>query len=178
VNQSIGSFGHLLIFLSIGSCEDGQMKRWADEKMGRFPEERMKKLLLVLVLLFGLGAVAQQAGPPPDLEIPNNMKQYFVVFLVENANGKAHDDPQMMKKHLAFIRGQVESGKVVLVGPFTDNGKIAGMFIMDVPTADDAKNLLASEPMTSAGWVVPEVHSAMLPDISAVKITYPEKKAQ
>jgi uncharacterized protein YciI len=138
----------------------------------------MKKLFLVLVLLFGLSAVAQQAGPPPGLEIPNNMKQYFVVFLVENPNGKAHDDPQMMRKHLAFIRGQVESGKVVLVGPFTDSGKIAGMFIMDVPTAEDVKKLLASEPMTSAGWVTLDIHPAMLPDISAVKITYPEKKAQ
>jgi uncharacterized protein YciI len=138
----------------------------------------MKKIVLGLVLLFGLQALAQQAGPPPDLEIPSNMKQYMVVLLVENANGKGHDDPQMMKKHLAFIRGQVESGTVVLVGPFTDNGKIAGMFIMDVPTADDAKKLLAAEPMTSAGWVVPEVHPAMLPDISAVKIVYPEKKAQ
>src|SRR3954464_6245987 len=140
--------------------------------------EEMKSIVLGMVLLVGLRAVAQQAGPPPGLEIPSNMKQYIVVFLVENANGKAHDDPQMMKKHLAFIRGQVESGKVVLVGPFTDNGKIAGMFIMDVPTAEDAKKVLAAEPMTSAGWVTPEVHAAMLPDISAVKITYPEKKVQ
>jgi uncharacterized protein YciI len=137
----------------------------------------MKKVILVLVLLPGMSAVAQNAGPPPDL-VPNHMKQYMVVFLVENSNHNPHEDPQMLKKHLAFIRTQVESGKVVLVGPFTDNGKIAGMFIMDVPTADDAKKLLAAEPMTSAGWVTPEVHAALLPDISAVKITYPEKKAQ
>jgi len=138
----------------------------------------MKKIILGLVFLFSVTAVAQQAGPPPDLEIPNNMKQYFVVFLVENSNNKAHNDPQMMKKHLAFIRGQVESGKVALVGPFTDNGKIAGMFIMDVPTVDDARKLLATEPMTSAGWVTLEIHPAMLPDISAVKIVYPGKKGQ
>lgn len=134
----------------------------------------MKKIALGLVLLLGLGACAQEAAPPSGLEIPSNMKQYFVAFLVEVPGH--HNDPQMMKKHLAFIRRQVEAGKVALVGPFTDNGKIAGMFIMDVPSAEDVRKILADEPMTKAGWVTVDVHSAMLPDISAVKITYPEKK--
>jgi len=138
---------------------------------------KMKKALRGIVLLFGLSAVAQQAGPPPDLEIPSNMKQYYVVFLVTEP-GKPHDDPQMMKNHLAFIRKQVESGKVVLSGPFTDAGKIAGMFVMDVPSADEAKKLLADEPMTKAGWVKVEAHPAMLPDLSAVKIVYPPKKSE
>jgi len=133
----------------------------------------MKQIVLGVMLLLGLSAVAQHAGPPPDMEIPSNMKQYFVAFLVE-APGE-HNDPQMMKSHLAFIRKQVEAGKVALVGPFTDHGKIAGMFVMDVPSADDVKKILADEPMTKAGWVTVEVHPAMLPDISAVKITYPAK---
>lgn len=137
----------------------------------------MKKIILSLALCFGMSAVAQQAGPPADLEIPSNLKQYIVVFLVEDA-AKAHDDPQMMKKHLAFIRKQVEAGKVALVGPFTDQGKIAGMFIMDVPSVEDAQKILADEPMTKAGWVKVEAHPAMLPDISAVKIVYPDKKPQ
>ena len=137
----------------------------------------MKKIILGMALFFGVSAVAQQAGPPPDLEIPSNLKQYIVVFLVEEA-GKAHDDPQMMKNHLAFIRKQVEVGKVALVGPFTDHGKIAGMFIMDVPSAEDAQKILSDEPMTKAGWVKVEAHPAMLPDLSMVKIVYPPKKPQ
>lgn len=136
----------------------------------------MKKTLMGVVLLFGLSAVAQHSVPPPGLEIPSNMKPYFVVLLVE-APGQ-HDDPQMMKNHLVFIRKQVEAGKVALVGPFTDHGKVAGMFIMDVPTADDVRRILADEPMTKAGWVTLEVHPAMLPDISAVKIVYPSTAAR
>ena len=136
----------------------------------------MKKLIVGMMLLFGLSAVAQQSGPPSGLEIPSNMKQYIVAFLVE-APG-THNDPQMKKNHLAFIRQQIEAGKMVLAGPFTDQGKIAGMFILNVATADDAKSLLAQEPMTKAGWVTVEAHPAMLPDLSAVKVVYGPKTAQ
>ncbi len=133
----------------------------------------MKKIMLGIVLLFGLVSVAQHAGPTPDPEMPSNMKPYIVAFLVEESG--THNDPQMMKRHLAFIRKQIEAGKVALVGPFTDEGRIAGMFVMDVPSAEDAKKILADEPMTKAGWVKVETHPAMLPDLSAVKIVYPTK---
>jgi uncharacterized protein YciI len=139
----------------------------------------MKKLVLGLVLFFALGAVAQQAGPPPDLEIPSNMKHYFVALLVANdKSAKAHDDHELVKKHLAFIRSQVEAGKFVVVGPYTDNGKIAGMAIVDVPTLEEVKTIMSVDPMVTSGMFDMEIHSAMLEDLSVVKIVYPNKKPQ
>jgi hypothetical protein len=52
------------------------------------------------------------------------------------------------------------------------------MFILNVATVDDAKSLLSEEPMTKAGWVTVEAHPVMLPDLTAVKVVYPAKKAQ
>jgi uncharacterized protein YciI len=139
----------------------------------------MKKLALCMGFLFGLSAVAQQAGPPTDLEIPSNMKQYFVAFLVANdKSAQAHEDHELLKKHLAFIRTQVEAGKFLMVGPYTDNGRIAGMAIIDVLTAEDAKKILSGDPMVTAGVLEVEVHPAMLEDLSVVKTVYPNKKAQ
>lgn len=139
----------------------------------------MKTLALVVALLISMGAVAQQAGPPPDLEIPSNMRQYFVALLVANdKSAKAHDDHELVKKHLAFIRSQVEAGKFVVVGPCTDNGKIAGMAIVDVPTLEEVKKIMSEDPMVTSGMFDMEIHSAMLEDLSAVKIIYPTKKAQ
>lgn len=139
----------------------------------------MKTLALGVVLLISMGAVAQQAGPPPDLEIPINMKQYFVAFLVANEkSAKAHEDHELVKRHLAFIRSQVEAGKFLVVGPYTDTGKIAGMAIVDVPTLEDAKKILSGDPMVTSGMFDMEVHSAMLEDLSAVKTVYQNKKPQ
>jgi uncharacterized protein YciI len=124
----------------------------------------MKKAILGLTLLFAMAVTAQQGPPPADFEIPTNMKQYFVVFYVENAKSEqAHQNHEIMKKHLQFIRSQAEAGKIALAGPFTDNGKIGGMFILDVPTADDAKKLIAGDSVASTGSADVEIHSAMLP---------------
>lgn len=139
----------------------------------------MKNVLWGMVLLFGLGAVAQQAGPPPDLEIPSNMKQYFVAFLVANdKSAKAHDNHDLVKQHLSFIRTQVEAGKFLVVGPYTDNGKIAGRAILDVPTLEEAKKILSGDPMVTRGMFDMDVHSAMLEDLSGVKTVYSNKKPQ
>jgi uncharacterized protein YciI len=139
----------------------------------------MKKVVLGVMLLVSMGAAAQQPGSPQDLEIPSNMKQYFVAFLVANdKSAKAHEDHELLKKHLAFIRTQVEAGKFLVVGPFTDNRKIAGMAIIDVPTLEDAKRIWSGDPMVSSGVLDVEVHSAMLEDLSAVKMVYPNKKPQ
>ncbi len=136
----------------------------------------MKKVVLGMVLLFGLGAVAQQAGPPPGLEIPTNLKSYFVVFYLKNANSeKAHDDLELMKKHTHYVRGLTENGKIVMAGPYTDEGRIAGMFILTAQSADDAKNVVSGDPIVTDHMVDVEVHSAMLPDLSAVKVVYPPK---
>jgi|SRR4051812_33261228 uncharacterized protein YciI len=137
----------------------------------------MKKLVLAIVLLYSAAMLAQQAAPAPDLEIPDNMKQYFVAFLTKNEKSeKAHQDHDLIKQHLAFIRSQVEAGKFVLVGPFVDQGHIAGMMIINTATAEEATKILQVDPLVSGGWVETEIHPAMLPDASAVHITYPKKK--
>jgi uncharacterized protein YciI len=139
----------------------------------------MKKAILALMLFFGMAVAAQQGPLPADFEIPTNMKQYFVVFYVQNAKSQqAHQDHAMMKQHLQFIRSQAEAGKIALAGPFTDNGKIGGIFILDVPTADDAKKLIAGDLVASSGAADVEIHRAMLPDMSPVKFVYAPKKAQ
>lgn len=139
----------------------------------------MKRIVLGLTLLFGLSAVAQQAAPPSDIDIPSNLKPYYIVFYVTNANSaKSHENPELMKKHLEFVRGLSESRRIALAGPFTDNGKIGGMFILSAKSAEDARNVVSNDPIVSSHSVDVEVHSAMLPDLSPLKIVYPPKKVQ
>lgn len=137
----------------------------------------MKKIILAMALFFGFGAVAQQGGPPPDLEIPSNMKPYFVVLYVANASSaKAHDNHELIKKHLEYIRRLAESGKIMAAGPFTDGGQFAGMFILSAASTEDARNIVSEDPMVGTHAVDVDVHSVMLPDLSPVKMIYSPKK--
>ncbi len=137
----------------------------------------MRRVLLGLVLLVGINAVGQQAGPPPGAEIPTNLKRYFVVFAVKNAKSEAaHHNPEMMKGHLEFLHAQNDAGKLMVAGPFVDEGKVGGIFIMEAASADQVKQILNGDPVVSSGFVDVEIHPAMLPDLSPVKWVYADKK--
>src|SRR5689334_12359052 len=112
----------------------------------------MKKLVLGVILLLSSAAFAQHDNFPPGLEIPANMKQYFVVFLVEDKKAPPKQpDPATMKAHLATIRANIEAGKYVLAGPFIDHARIGGMFIVNAATQEEAMQLVSADPMVKSG---------------------------
>ena len=137
----------------------------------------MKKLVLAVILLVSSGAFAQADKMPPGLEIPDNMKQYFVAFFIEDAKApEKQPDPETMKAHLSTIRTNIESGKYILAGPFLDHERIGGMFIVNASNKDEAMQLVSADPVVKKGLVTVEVHPAMFPDLSSLKITYPPKQ--
>src|SRR3954462_14869874 len=122
---------------------------------------------------------AQEQGMPPGLEIPSKMKPYFVGFLVENDKAPKlteAENGKILKEHLASIRSNIEAGKYVFAGPFTDNGKIAGILVVNAASKEEAEQMLAKDPMVESGRVKVELHAAMLPDLAALKVMYPAKQ--
>jgi uncharacterized protein YciI len=124
-------------------------------------------------------ALAAQT-PPPYKDIPQNMKQYFVGFLVEGAKAPqpqaANEPDPLVAKHLAYMRSQVEAGKFLLVGPFLDKDRIRGMAIVNAASVEEARQILNGDPMVKSGRMTIEVHPAMLPDVSAVRMDYDKTK--
>ena len=49
-------------------------------------------------------------------------------------------------------------GKLVLAGPFADDGLLRGIYIFDVPTVAEAEALTNSDPAIKAGQLVMELH--------------------
>jgi uncharacterized protein YciI len=127
-----------------------------------------------VLTLLALGLAAQT--PPPYKDFPQNMKQYFVGFLVEGAKSPqpqtANEPDPLTAKHLAYIRSQIEAGKYLLAGPFLDNDRIRGMVIVKAANVEEARQLLNGDPLVKAGRSNVEVHPAMLPDVSAVRVDY------
>ena len=69
------------------------------------------------------------------------------------------------QQHLANVISLMNSGKVVIAGPFNDSTDLAGIFVYRVSSPDEAKALVASDPAVKAGLMVGEVHPWFSQDI-------------
>lgn len=51
-----------------------------------------------------------------------------------------------------------QSGKMVIAGPFTDDGRIRGICVYEVSSSDEAKELAGRDPAVKAGRLVVDTH--------------------
>ena len=51
-----------------------------------------------------------------------------------------------------------EEGKLVIAGPFMDNGELRGIYVFNVSTLEEAKKLTETDPSVQAGRLVLELH--------------------
>jgi uncharacterized protein YciI len=102
------------------------------------------------------------------------MAAYFVGLLV------SPDRPRPMIRdlfirHQAYLRRQFEAGVYRVAGPFTDGGRIHGMVILSARSAEGARAIVAADPAVQEGAMAVEVHPAMFPDLSALRVDYPPR---
>lgn len=100
------------------------------------------------------------------------MKRYVIAYLKRGPN-RSQDSTtvaQLQKAHLDNIVRLAEAGKLVLAGPFLDDGEVRGLYIFNVTSVEEARELTASDPAIQAGRLIMELHpwygSATLPLIN------------
>ena len=59
---------------------------------------------------------------------------------------------------MANIRAMWEAKKLIIAGPFEDDGEVRGVFLFQVASVEEARALAASDPAVKAGRLVPEIH--------------------
>lgn len=87
------------------------------------------------------------------------MKQYVMAFLKAGPNrdiGK-EESMELQRAHLDNINRLAEDGKLVLAGPFMDNGELRGIYVFDVRSVEEAEALTATDPAIKAGSLVMEL---------------------
>ena len=62
---------------------------------------------------------------------------------------------------MANINKMAATGKLVVAGPFTDNGDVRGVFIFHQTTVDEARAMTDQDPAVKAGRLVVELHPWM-----------------
>jgi uncharacterized protein len=139
-----------------------------------------------LPILIALGLAACAGAPPPaasgyDAALAARlgaddygMSRYVLALL--KAGPRHGDDPaharELMAAHLANISRLAEAGKLVVAGPFLDDGALRGIYIFRVATIEEARALTATDPAIQAGHLEMELHpwygSAALAEVGAL----------
>ncbi|WP_321282012.1 YciI family protein [Marinifilum fragile] len=88
------------------------------------------------------------------------MCKYVMAFLKRGPvrNQDSITAVNLQKAHLENIERLAEKGKLVLAGPFFDDGEIRGIYIFDVETIEEAQTLTQTDPAIKAGRLVMELH--------------------
>jgi uncharacterized protein YciI len=118
--------------------------------------------LLLLGSLALLPLRAGQAGADAAKTEPKyEMTTYVVGLLRKGPRWTAADTPEVRRiqqGHRANIRKMAEAGKLIVAGPFTDNGDLRGMFVFRVSSVQEAQALAAADPAVKAARLVVELH--------------------
>lgn len=120
----------------------------------RFPS----RLMIALIGLAGFLSVSF-AQDKKVTEEKFEMKQYWMVFLKKGPN-RDQDSvaaAKMQAGHLANINRLAEEGKILVAGPFGDDGDPRGIFIMDCKDEEEVRTLCASDPAIKAGRLMIDV---------------------
>jgi uncharacterized protein YciI len=114
-------------------------------------------ILISLVLFLFINHTASAQSKTED---EWQMKSYYMVFLKSGPN-RTQDSTtaaKIQKGHLDNITRLFDEKKLVLAGPFLDDGTFRGIFILDVPTAEAAAELMLTDPAIKAGRLDYELH--------------------
>lgn len=128
---------------------------------------------LVLAILTAMLALAQasfaQDAPPPEYDEAlarsvgadeHGMRRYVLVILKTGPN-RVPDGPEreeMFRGHFANMNRLSDEGKLALAGPLDGVDGWRGLFVMAVADLEEAKQLVATDPVIIKGEMVAEYH--------------------
>jgi uncharacterized protein YciI len=132
-------FGLLLV---LGSCAVGSFAQGASQTAPVAPSKFDAEL-------------AKKVGADK-----NGMRRYVLVILKtgpKDAEFKGDDRKALFKGHMDNINRLAKEGKLAVAGPFSDpEKKYRGLFVLAVPTVEEAKLLAETDPTIRAGVFVVE----------------------
>jgi uncharacterized protein len=98
------------------------------------------------------GSSANPTGNEAKSDAPK-MKQYFFVMLTKgsNRNQDSTTAANLQKGHMDNMGKMAKEGKLLVAGPFGDDGDWRGIFILDCATKEEAEALVKADPAVQAG---------------------------
>ena len=109
------------------------------------------------------------------------MKKYVMAFLKRGPNKDLDSAKraELMNAHLTNIFRLADEGKLVLAGPFLNDGELRGIYIFDVENLDEAKKLTETDPAIQQGTLsmelIPWYGTAALIEVNELSKTLVKK---
>jgi uncharacterized protein YciI len=98
---------------------------------------------------------------------PEQLTVAYLAFLVRGDKWTAEKTPEteaIQKAHLNNINRLAEMKKLVVAGPFGDDGTLRGIFVFRVNTIEEARELAATDPAVKAGRLALQIHPWLVPE--------------
>ena len=99
--------------------------------------------------------------------LPVKMTTAYLGFLTRGPKWTPEKTPAteaLQKAHLANIGKLAEMKKLVVAGPFGDNGTLRGIFVFKVGSLEEAKQLAETDPSVQAGRLSISMHPWNVPE--------------
>jgi uncharacterized protein YciI len=101
------------------------------------------------------------------MSTPLKLMTAYLAFLVRGDKWTPEKTPQteaIQKAHLENINRLAEMKKLVVAGPFGDNGKLRGIFVFRVGSLEEARALAETDPAVKARRLALILHPWMVPE--------------
>lgn len=99
--------------------------------------------------------------------MPLKMTTAYLGFLTRGAKWTPEKTPateEIQKGHMANINRLAAMKKLVVAGPFGDDGKLRGIFVFRVGSLEEAKELAETDPAVKAGRLAISMHPWQVPE--------------
>src|SRR5438067_2383467 len=129
------------------------------------------KFRLVLAITFALCVSSTLFAQPTE---QHKLVQFQMAIMKRGPawdSTKAEDRNSILHQHLGNVIALLDSGKVIIAGPFDDSSDVAGIFIFRTASANEAKALVDTDPAVKAGFMIPEMRPWSLEDIFKKPVT-------
>lgn len=117
---------------------------------------------LIILLLASAPAVSAQTEPE------HKLVEFHMAILSHGPKWATTDNAEkerLKQEHLKYVMSLLDSGSVIIAGPFTDGGEITGVFIFRAKSAAEAKAWADADPTVAAGLQIAEMHPWWSEDI-------------
>jgi len=119
----------------------------------------MNMLPILVSLALSASVTPTPAAAPAPVEY--EMTTYYVGFLYKGPTWSAEETPErarLQEAHMANIRKMGAEEKLLIAGPFTDDGEIRGLYVFKAGSLEEARALAESDPAVKAGRLRFEIH--------------------
>lgn len=98
---------------------------------------------------------------------PVKLTTAYLALLTRGAKWTPEVTPatqEIQKGHMANIKRLAAMKKLVVAGPFGDNGQLRGIFVFKVASIEEARVLTETDPAVQAGRLALDIHPWLVPE--------------